>query len=82
MVEANLCKHVEKNILEPSNPTQLATHQKKEAKVKIINLDFLKDHFISHIVDNMSGESMFDALVSLYLKILVPLDRCSCKTCF
>jgi len=40
-----------KVIPEPTNPAQLVTHQKEEAKLKRIILDFVKDHFISHIVE-------------------------------
>jgi hypothetical protein len=39
MEEANLWEHVEKEIPKPTDPTPLATHRKKEAKVKRIILD-------------------------------------------
>jgi hypothetical protein len=66
MEEVDLWEHVEKEIPEPTDPTQLATHRKKEAKVKRIILDSMKDHFIPHISDKKSGKSMFDALVKLF----------------
>jgi hypothetical protein len=66
MEEADLWEHVEKVILEPTNPTQLATHQKKEAKAKRIILDSVKDHFISHIAEKKTGKDMFGALVELF----------------
>jgi len=49
MEEVDLWEHVEKKIVEPTNATQLATHWKKEAKVKKIILDCVKDHFISYV---------------------------------
>jgi hypothetical protein len=49
MEEVDLWEHVVKEIPEPIDPTQLVAHQKKEAKVKRIILDSMKDHFISHI---------------------------------
>jgi hypothetical protein len=48
MEEVDLWEHVLKEILEPVDPSQLAAHRKKEAKVKRIILDSVKDHFISH----------------------------------
>jgi hypothetical protein len=66
MEEVDLWEHVEKEILEPIDPTPLATHQKKEAKVKRIILDTMKDHFISHISDKTTCKKMFDSLVELF----------------
>jgi hypothetical protein len=49
--EVYLCEHVEKVIPKPIAPTKLATYQKKEANVKMIIIDLVKEHFISHIVE-------------------------------
>jgi hypothetical protein len=65
MEEANLWEHVEKEIPKPTNLAQFVAHQKKEAKVKRIVLDYVKDHFISNISDNKTGTKMFDSLVEL-----------------
>lgn len=50
----------------PISPTQLATHWKKEAKVKRIILDFVTDQLISYISDKRKGKKMFEALVELF----------------
>ena len=66
MEEVDLWKHAEKNIPKLTNQAQLEDHRNKGAKVKRIILGFLKDHFISHIVDKTSSKSMLDALVKLF----------------
>ena len=66
MEEVDLWKHAENNIPKLTNQAQLEDNRNNGAKVKRIILDFLKDQFISHIVDNMSCKSMFDALVYLF----------------
>ena len=80
--EVGLWEHVVKENLEPIDFAQLATHQKEETKVKIIILSFVKNHFISHISNNMIGKKMFECLFSSYFKILVLLDRSSYKSIF
>jgi hypothetical protein len=79
MEEVDLWEHVEKEIPEPTNPTQLATHRKKEAKVKRIILDSMKDHFIPHISIRIQVRACLMLWLS-YFKILVLLNSCSCKT--
>jgi EAL domain-containing protein (putative c-di-GMP-specific phosphodiesterase class I) len=64
MEDVDLWEHVEKEILEPTKSTPLAAHQNKEAKVKRIILEPMKDHFISHI-SNKTSKNMFYSLVEL-----------------
>ena len=59
-------KNVKEEILESTNSTQWVVHWKKEAEVKRIILDFMKDHFISHILYKKRSKKMFDALVKLF----------------
>ena len=66
MEEVDIWKHVEKEIPKPTSPTQLTAHRKREAKVKRIILDYVKDHFISHVSDKKTCKRMFDVLVELY----------------
>jgi hypothetical protein len=42
---------VEGKVRVPTNPMQLAEHNKKVAKAKRIILDFVKDHLIPHIAE-------------------------------
>ena len=64
MEEVDLQEHVEKEIPESIDSTQLATHWKKETKAKKI-INSLKDHFISHIAYMKTSKKMFDALFEL-----------------
>jgi hypothetical protein len=66
MEEVDLWEHVENEIQEPNDLAQLDSHQKKEAKVKRIIIDFVKDNFISHILDKKTSKKMFDSLVKLF----------------
>jgi hypothetical protein len=64
--EAKILEHVEKEIIAPTNPTQLASHVEKEVKAKRIIVDSVKDHFTPHVVDKLTGKLMYEALVGLY----------------
>jgi hypothetical protein len=83
MEEAKIWEHVEKEIATPIDDLKLlATHNKKEAKDKRIILDFVKDHFITHIVDKTTSKEMFEALIGLFQSSCVSSHRCSCETSF
>jgi hypothetical protein len=66
MEEVDLWEHVEKVVPELVDPMKLVAHHKKEAKAKRIILDLVKDHFIPHIAEKMTGKDMFEALVGLF----------------
>jgi hypothetical protein len=58
--EAKILEHVEKEIIAPTDLTQLASHVEKEAKAKRIIVDSVKDHSIPHTVDKLIGKLMYE----------------------
>ena len=50
----------------PFDPIELDAHWKMEIKVKRIIVNYVKEHFVSHIVDKTLGKITFYALVKLF----------------
>jgi hypothetical protein len=59
-------EHVEKVIHEPTDLAQFVAHWKMEVKAKIIVLNSMKDHFISHIAEKNPSKDMFATLDELF----------------
>jgi hypothetical protein len=53
-------------ILGPIDPTWLGAHREKQARAKRIILDFVENHFISHIVEKKISKDMFGTLMELF----------------
>jgi hypothetical protein len=65
--EAKIWEHVEKEIITPIYQKLL----KKETKAKIIISYLVKYHLITHIVENMTDNLMYEAFVVLYQSLSV-----------
>jgi hypothetical protein len=63
--EYDLWELVDKVVVPPTNPVDLAVHHKKKIKVERVLLDSVKDHLIPHLMEKKMVKEMFDALVSL-----------------
>jgi hypothetical protein len=50
----------------PTDPTLLATFNKKNVKSKRMLLDVVKDHIIPHVSGKKNAYEMWDALIKLY----------------
>jgi hypothetical protein len=57
---------VDKVLVPPTDPTALASHEKKEIKVKTVILDSMEDHLIPRLSVKRTSKEMFDALVGLF----------------
>jgi hypothetical protein len=64
--EQGLWEFVEGNPIPPTNPTQFATHIKKDVKEKRIIIDGVKDHTISHLSGKKTGKEIWESLTKLY----------------
>jgi hypothetical protein len=64
--ENGLLEFVEGRVVPPVDPTQLATHLKKDVKMRRIIVDGVKDHTIPHLSSKKATKEMWDALVKLY----------------
>jgi uncharacterized protein YehS (DUF1456 family) len=67
--EYDLWEIVDKVVLPPTDPQDLAVHQKKEIKSQWVILDSVKDHLIPHLSEKKMTKEMFDALVGLFQSI-------------
>jgi hypothetical protein len=63
--EVELWFLVEKEVVLPTNPKDLAKHNRKSIKAKQIILDLVKDHLIPHIAEKKTTKEMQIALVTL-----------------
>ena len=50
----------------PTNATQLAEHNKKDAKARMLILDAVRDHIIPHLLRKKTTIEMWEALIKLY----------------
>lgn len=53
-------------ITPPINATQLAEHNKKDVKARMLILDVVRDHIIPHLSRKKSTEEMWEAITKLY----------------
>jgi hypothetical protein len=64
--EYELWELVKKVVVPPTDPQDLAVHQKKEIKFERVILYSMKDHLIYYLSDKKMAKDMFDALVGLF----------------
>lgn len=60
---------VEKVVVPPTDPKDVAEHNKKAVVAKRILLDSVKNHLIPHIVGKNTAKEMYDALGTLYQSV-------------
>ena len=82
MKEVNIQSHVEKEIMEPINPTKVTKHANKEAIAKRILFNFVRDHFIPHFTKKRIVRVMFEALVGLFQSYKLFHNTFFCKQYF
>jgi len=64
--EQGLWEIAEGKVTTPTDPVQLTTHNKKDAKARRIIVDGVKDHIIPHLSGKKTTKDMWEALIKLY----------------
>jgi hypothetical protein len=64
--EYDLWELEEKVVIEPTYPTTLEDHNKKEIKEQRVILDSIKDHLIPHLYEKKKGKVTFYAFIGLF----------------
>jgi len=64
--EAEVWGIVEKAVLLPTTPDELAAYKKLNAKAKRLIMEGIKDHVIPHVRGKTSAYEMWEALTKLY----------------
>lgn len=58
--------HTKPTVTPPTDATQLAEHNKKDVKARMLILDAMRDHIIPHLSRKKSAKEMWEALTKLY----------------
>jgi hypothetical protein len=66
LMENGLWDFANSKIIPPTDPVDLAMHEKKDVKAKGIILDVIKDHLIPHLSEKKSARDMFEAPTNLF----------------
>jgi len=64
--EKGLWEFAKGKIVFPTDPTQQATHLKKDVRARRMIVDGIKDHIIPHLFGKKTTKDMWEALVKLY----------------